>query len=77
MHRPFSLIWRKIISDAASVGPDNVSVKVSAVIYFRVSDAERAVIQVKTYMEATSQLAQTTRRSVLGKHDLDEMLTCH
>jgi len=56
------------------ISRDNVSVKVSAVIYFRVIDAERAVIQVKTYMEATSQLAQTTLRSVLGKHDLDEML---
>jgi regulator of protease activity HflC (stomatin/prohibitin superfamily) len=56
------------------ISRDNVSVKVSAVIYFRVVDAERAVIQVKTYMEATSQLAQTTLRSVLGKHDLDEML---
>jgi regulator of protease activity HflC (stomatin/prohibitin superfamily) len=56
------------------ISRDNVSVKVSAVIYFRVIDAERAVIQVTTYMEATSQLAQTTLRSVLGKHDLDEML---
>jgi regulator of protease activity HflC (stomatin/prohibitin superfamily) len=56
------------------ISRDNVSVKVSAVIYFRVVDAERAVIQVTTYMEATSQLAQTTLRSVLGKHDLDEML---
>jgi regulator of protease activity HflC (stomatin/prohibitin superfamily) len=53
---------------------DNVSVKVSAVIYFRVIDAERAVIQVNNYMEATSQLSQTTLRSVLGKHELDEML---
>jgi regulator of protease activity HflC (stomatin/prohibitin superfamily) len=56
------------------ISRDNVSVKVSAVIYFRVVDAERAVIQVTNYMEATSQLAQTTLRSVLGKHDLDEML---
>ena len=56
------------------ISADNVSVKVSAVIYFRVVDAERAVIQVDTYKEATSQLAQTTLRSVLGKHDLDEML---
>jgi regulator of protease activity HflC (stomatin/prohibitin superfamily) len=56
------------------ISKDNVSVKVSAVIYFRVVDAERAVIQVTNYMEATSQLAQTTLRSVLGKHDLDEML---
>ncbi|HTI85054.1 MAG TPA: slipin family protein [Alphaproteobacteria bacterium] len=56
------------------ISKDNVSVKVSAVIYYRVVDAERAVIQVSNYMEATSQLAQTTLRSVLGKHDLDEML---
>jgi regulator of protease activity HflC (stomatin/prohibitin superfamily) len=56
------------------ISRDNVSVKVSAVIYFRVVDAERAVIRVTTYREATSQLAQTTLRSVLGKHDLDEML---
>jgi regulator of protease activity HflC (stomatin/prohibitin superfamily) len=56
------------------ISRDNVSVKVNAVIYFRVLDAERAVIQVEDYMTATSQLAQTTLRSVLGKHDLDEML---
>jgi regulator of protease activity HflC (stomatin/prohibitin superfamily) len=56
------------------ISKDNVSVKVNAVIYFRVVDAERAIIQVKNYMEATSQLSQTTLRSVLGKHDLDEML---
>jgi regulator of protease activity HflC (stomatin/prohibitin superfamily) len=56
------------------ISRDNVSVKVSAVIYYRVVDAERAVIQVRDYMEATSQLSQTTLRSVLGKHDLDEML---
>jgi regulator of protease activity HflC (stomatin/prohibitin superfamily) len=56
------------------ISRDNVSVKVSAVIYFRVVDAERAVIQVSNYMDATSQLSQTTLRSVLGKHELDEML---
>jgi regulator of protease activity HflC (stomatin/prohibitin superfamily) len=56
------------------ISRDNVSVKVSAVIYFRVVDAERAVIQVSNYLEATSQLSQTTLRSVLGKHELDEML---
>ena len=56
------------------ISRDNVSVKVSAVIYFRVIDADRAVIQVENYMDATSQLAQTTLRSVLGKHDLDDML---
>src|SRR5262245_65554511 len=52
----------------------NVSVKVNAVIYFRVVDAERAIIQVNNYLAATSQLAQTTLRWVLGKHDLDTML---
>jgi regulator of protease activity HflC (stomatin/prohibitin superfamily) len=56
------------------ISRDNVSVKVNAVIYFRVIDAERAVIQVKDYLAATSQLAQTTLRWVLGKHDLDAML---
>jgi regulator of protease activity HflC (stomatin/prohibitin superfamily) len=56
------------------ISRDNVSVKVSAVIYFRVVDAERAVIQVNNYLAATSQLAQTTLRWVLGKHDLDQML---
>src|SRR5215467_7255465 len=56
------------------ISRDNVSVKVSAVIYFRVVDAERAIIQVSNYLAATSQIAQTTLRWVLGKHDLDEML---
>jgi regulator of protease activity HflC (stomatin/prohibitin superfamily) len=56
------------------ISRDNVSVKVNAVIYFRVVDAERAVIQVRDYLAATSQLAQTTLRWVLGKHDLDAML---
>jgi regulator of protease activity HflC (stomatin/prohibitin superfamily) len=53
---------------------DNVSVKVNAVVYFRVVDPEKAVIQVERYMEATSQLAQTTLRAILGKHELDELL---
>jgi regulator of protease activity HflC (stomatin/prohibitin superfamily) len=57
------------------ISRDNVSVKVNAVIYFRVVDAERAIIQVNNYLAATSQLAQTTLRWVLGKHDLDEMLS--
>ena len=57
------------------ISQDNVSVKVNAVIYFRVVDPERAVIQVENYRQATSELAQTTLRSVLGKHDLDEMLS--
>jgi regulator of protease activity HflC (stomatin/prohibitin superfamily) len=53
---------------------DNVSVKVNAVLYFRVIDAEKAIIQVEKYLEATSQLAQTTLRAVLGKHELDDLL---
>jgi len=57
------------------ISMDNVSVKVNAVVYFRVLDAERAVIQVENFLEATSQLAQTTLRSVLGQHELDEMLS--
>jgi regulator of protease activity HflC (stomatin/prohibitin superfamily) len=57
------------------ISHDNVSVKVNAVIYFRVVDPERAIIQVSNYLVATSQLAQTTLRWVLGKHDLDQMLT--
>jgi regulator of protease activity HflC (stomatin/prohibitin superfamily) len=68
---------RIIVSDVPPqdvISHDNVSVKVNAVIYFRIVDAERSVIQVRDFMEATSQLAQTTLRSVLGKHDLDEML---
>ena len=56
------------------ISRDNVSVKVNAVVYFRVIDPERAIIQVEDYYNATSQLAQTTLRSVLGKHELDEML---
>ncbi|MDZ5695965.1 slipin family protein [Chelativorans sp. M5D2P16] len=56
------------------ISRDNVSVRVNAVLYFRIIDAERATIQVEDFMMATSQLAQTTLRSVLGKHDLDEML---
>ena len=53
---------------------DNVSVKVNAVVYFRVIDPEKSVIQVAQFLEATSQLAQTTLRAVLGKHELDELL---
>jgi regulator of protease activity HflC (stomatin/prohibitin superfamily) len=56
------------------ISRDNVSVKVNAVLYFRIIDPERAIIKVSDYMAATSQLAQTTLRSVLGKHELDEML---
>jgi regulator of protease activity HflC (stomatin/prohibitin superfamily) len=56
------------------ISRDNVSVKVNAVVYFRVIDPDKAIIQVKNFFEATSQLAQTTLRSVLGQHELDEML---
>jgi len=68
---------RTIVMDVPSqdvISQDNVSVKVNAVIYFRIIDPEKAVIQVANVFDATSQLAQTTLRSVLGKHDLDEML---
>ena len=69
---------RTIVLDVPSqdvISRDNVSVKVNAVLYFRVVDADKAVIQVEDFMSATSQLAQTTLRSVLGKHDLDAMLS--
>lgn len=56
------------------ISRDNVSVKVNAVLFFRVVDAQKAIIQVADYLTATSQLAQTTLRVVLGKHELDEML---
>ena len=56
------------------ISRDNVLVKVNAVVYYRVMDARNAVIQVENFQEATSQLAQTTLRSVLGQHELDEML---
>ncbi|HEY2819276.1 MAG TPA: slipin family protein [Casimicrobiaceae bacterium] len=68
---------RTVVLDVPSqdvISRDNVSVKVNAVIYFRVVDPEKAIIEVENFMMATSQLAQTTLRSVLGKHDLDEML---
>ena len=75
------MVWvdmRTIVLDVPSqdvISRDNVSVKVNAVLYFRVVDADKAVIQVEDFMMATSQLAQTTLRSVLGKHELDEMLS--
>ena len=68
---------RTIVMDVPSqdvISRDNVSVKVNAVLYFRVINPERAIIQVEDYDAATSQLAQTTLRSVLGQHELDEML---
>ncbi len=68
---------RTIVMDVPSqdvISRDNVSVKVNAVVYFRVIEPENAIIQVENFYEATSQLAQTTLRSVLGQHELDEML---
>ncbi len=68
---------RVIVMDVPSqdvISRDNVSVKVNAVVYFRVLDPEKSIIQVEDYLMATSQLAQTTLRSVLGQHELDEML---
>jgi regulator of protease activity HflC (stomatin/prohibitin superfamily) len=68
---------RMVVMDVPSqdvISRDNVSVKVNAVLYFRVVDPQRAIIQVENFLEATSQLAQTTLRAVLGKHELDEML---
>lgn len=56
------------------ISRDNVSVKVNAVVYFRVIEPDKAIIQVENFFDATSQLAQTTLRSVLGQHELDEML---
>ncbi len=69
---------RVIVMDVPTqdvISRDNVSVKVNAVVYFRIVDPERAIIQVANVFEATSQLAQTTLRSVLGQHELDEMLS--
>ena len=68
---------RTVVMDVPSqdvISRDNVSVRVNAVIYFRVVDAQKAIINVEDYFQATSQLAQTTLRSVLGQHELDEML---
>jgi regulator of protease activity HflC (stomatin/prohibitin superfamily) len=68
---------RTIVMDVPTqdvISHDNVSVKVNAVVYFRVVDPEKAIIQVEDFYMATSQLAQTTLRSVLGQHELDEML---
>jgi regulator of protease activity HflC (stomatin/prohibitin superfamily) len=68
---------RTVVFDVPSqdvISRDNVSVKVNAVVYFRVVDPAKAIMQVENYLNATSQLSQTTLRSVLGKHELDEML---
>ena len=69
---------RTIVLDVPTqdvISRDNVSVKVNAVLYFRVVDPQKAIINVEDFMAATSQLAQTTLRSVLGQHELDQMLT--
>lgn len=69
---------RTIVMDVPSqdiISRDNVSVKVNAVVYFRVINPEKAIINVEDYQQATSQLSQTTLRSVLGHHDLDDMLS--
>lgn len=69
---------RTLVYDVPSqdvISRDNVSVKVNAVIYFRVVDPQKAIINVEDYFEATNQLAQTTLRSILGQHELDEMLS--
>ena len=68
---------RTVVMDVPSqdvISRDNVSVKVNAVVYFRVVDPQKSIIQVENFLSATSQFAQTTLRSVLGKHELDEML---
>ena len=68
---------RTVVMDVPTqdvISRDNVSVKVNAVIYFRVLDPQKSIINVEHYYDATSQLAQTTLRSVLGQHELDEML---
>ncbi|GGO87123.1 membrane protein [Marinobacterium nitratireducens] len=68
---------RTVVMDVPTqdvISRDNVSVRVNAVVYFRVVDPERAIIQVENFLEATSQLSQTTLRSVLGQHELDDML---
>ena len=77
IQKMFRVDLRTIVLDVPTqdvISRDNVSVKVNAVIYFRVIDPEKAIIQVENYHAATSQLSQTTLRSVLGQHELDEML---
>jgi len=77
LQKMVSVDLRTVVMDVPPqdvISRDNVSVKVNAVLYFRVVDPERAIIQVENYLEATSQLSQTTLRSVLGQHELDDML---
>jgi regulator of protease activity HflC (stomatin/prohibitin superfamily) len=78
VQRMIKVDLRVIVLDVPTqdvISRDNVSVKVNAVVYFRIVDPEKAIIQVANPFEATSQLAQTTLRSVLGQHELDEMLS--
>jgi len=78
IHRMVKVDLRLVVLDVPTqdvISRDNVSVKVNAVVYFRIVDPDRAIIQVAHPIEATSQLAQTTLRSVLGQHELDEMLS--
>ena len=77
VHQMVRVDLRTVVMDVPSqdvISRDNVSVKVNAVVYFRVIDPQKAIINVEHFLEATSQLSQTTLRSVLGKHELDEML---
>lgn len=77
IQKMFRVDLRTVVMDVPPqdvISRDNVSVHVNAVVYFRVIDPQRAILQVEDFYEATSQLAQTTLRSVLGQHELDEML---
>jgi len=78
IERAVKIGLRTVTMDVPSqdvITKDNVSVKVNAVIYFRVIDAPRAIVQVENYLYATSQIAQTTLRSILGEQELDELLS--
>ncbi len=78
IQRAFRVDLRVVTMDVPPqdvISRDNVTVRVNAVLYFRVVDPEKAIIQVENYLNATNQLAQTTLRSVLGQHELDEMLS--
>jgi regulator of protease activity HflC (stomatin/prohibitin superfamily) len=78
LQRMVKVDLRMIVLDVPTqdvISRDNVSVKVNAVVYFRIVDPAKAIIQIASPFEATSQLAQTTLRSVLGQHELDEMLS--
>lgn len=78
IQRAFRVDLRVVTMDVPPqdvISRDNVTVRVNAVLYFRVVDPEKAIIQVEDFLNATNQLAQTTLRSVLGQHELDEMLS--